>query len=69
MGAGFAFMLPIGTPSNAIIFATGKITMMDMLRKGTGLTVLAFVLIVLFMYFVLPLIFGINLFEYPNALK
>lgn len=69
MGAGFAFMLPIGTPSNALIFATGKITMMDMLRKGTGLTVLAFVLIVLFVYFVLPLIFGLNLFEYPDALK
>lgn len=69
MGAGFAFMLPIGTPSNAIIFATGKITMMDMLRKGTGLTVLAFVLIVLFVYFVLPIIFGINQFEYPDVLK
>ncbi|MFJ8065032.1 SLC13 family permease [Psychrobacillus sp. NPDC096426] len=69
MGAGFAFMLPIGTPSNAIIFATGKITMMDMLRKGTGLTVLAYVLIVLFVYFVLPIIFGINQFEYPEVLK
>lgn len=69
MGAGFAFMLPIGTPSNAIIFATGKITMMDMLRKGTGLTVLAYVLIVVFVYFVLPIIFGINQFEYPDVLK
>lgn len=69
MGAGFAFMLPIGTPSNAIIFATGKITMMDMLRKGTGLTVLAFVLIVVFVYFILPVIFGINQFEYPDVLK
>ncbi|MEI4770037.1 DASS family sodium-coupled anion symporter [Psychrobacillus sp. FJAT-51614] len=69
MGAGFAFMLPIGTPSNAIIFATGKITMMDMLRKGTGLTVLAFILILLFVYFVLPIVFGINQFEYPEALK
>lgn len=69
MGAGFAFMLPIGTPSNAIIFATGKITMMDMLRKGTGLTVLALLLIVIFVYFVLPVIFGINQFEYPASLK
>lgn len=69
MGAGFAFMLPIGTPSNAIIFATGKITMMDMVRKGTWLTVLAFVLIVAFVYFILPLVFGINQFEYPASLK
>lgn len=69
MGAGFAFMLPIGTPSNAIIFATGKITMIDMLRKGTGLTVLALLLIVVFVYFVLPMMFGINQFEYPASLK
>jgi len=69
MGAGFAFLLPIGTPSNAIIFATGKITIIDMLRKGTWLTVLAYVLIVVFVYFVLPTVFGINPFEYPNALK
>lgn len=69
MGAGFAFMLPIGTPSNAIIFATGKITMMDMLRKGTGLTVLALILIVVFVYFILPVVFGLNQFEYPASLK
>lgn len=69
MGAGFAFMLPIGTPSNAIIFATGKITMVDMLKKGSWLTVLAFMLIILFVYFVLPLVFGINQYEYPEALK
>ncbi|AQQ54644.1 SLC13 family permease [Planococcus lenghuensis] len=69
MGAGFAFMLPIGTPSNAIIFATGKITMVDMVRKGTWLTVLAFALIIIFVYFVLPFVFGINQFEYPDALR
>ncbi|MFC7364107.1 MULTISPECIES: SLC13 family permease [Bhargavaea] len=69
MGAGFAFMLPIGTPSNAIIFATGKITMVDMLKKGSWLTILAFMLIILFVYFVLPLVFGINQYEYPEALK
>lgn len=69
MGAGFAFMLPIGTPSNAIIFATGKITMVDMLRKGSGLTVLAFLLIVVFVYFILPVVFGINQHEYPESLK
>ncbi|WP_394121247.1 SLC13 family permease [Planococcus donghaensis] len=69
MGAGFAFMLPIGTPSNAIIFATGKITMVDMLRRGSGLTVLAFLLIVVFVYFILPVVFGINQHEYPDSLK
>ncbi|WP_074011131.1 SLC13 family permease [Numidum massiliense] len=69
MSAGFAFMLPIGTPSNAIVFATGKITMIDMLKKGTWLTILSFVLILAFVYFILPFVFGINQYEYPDALK
>jgi sodium-dependent dicarboxylate transporter 2/3/5 len=63
LGAGFAFMLPIGTPSNALVYATGKITIMDMLKKGTVLTIFAFILIVLFVYFVMPLVFGIDKFS------
>lgn len=68
-GAGFAFLLPIGTPSNAIIFATGKITMMDMLKKGIWLIVFASILVTSFVYFVTPLVFGINLFKYYESLK
>ena len=30
--ASFAFMLPIAGPSNAIVFATGRITIVDMVR-------------------------------------
>ncbi|MCA1024620.1 SLC13 family permease [Cytobacillus kochii] len=69
LGAGFAFMLPIGTPSQAIIFGTGKVTIVDMLRRGTLVSILAIVLIILFVYFVYPMVFNLNLFEYPSALK
>lgn len=41
LGAGFAFMLPIGIPSQAVIFATGKVSIHDMLKQGTLVTVLA----------------------------
>lgn len=61
LGAGFAYMMPISTPSNAIIFATGKITFRDMLMKGTFLTFVTLFLIILFIYLLFPLIFHSNL--------
>lgn len=61
LGAGFAYMMPISTPSNAIIFATGKITFRDMLLKGTFLTIVTLFLIIIFIYFIFPWIFQENL--------
>lgn len=61
LGAGFAYMMPISTPSNAIIFATGKITFRDMLSKGTFLTIVTLFLIILFIYLLFPLIFEADL--------
>lgn len=69
LGAGFAFMLPIGTPSQAVIFATGKVSIQDMLKQGTLVTVLATLLIVLSVYFIFPLAFGIDLFGFPSDWK
>jgi sodium-dependent dicarboxylate transporter 2/3/5 len=69
LGAGFAFMLPIGTPSQAVIFATGKVTIRDMLMQGTLVTLLATLLIVASVYLILPLAFGLDLFNFPIAWK
>ena len=33
--ASFAFMLPVATPGNGMIFATGKITIMQMVSEVT----------------------------------
>ncbi len=69
LGAGFAFMLPIGTPSQAVIFATGKVSIQDMLMQGTLVTILATLLIVASVYFIFPLAFELNLFSFPEAWK
>lgn len=69
LGAGFAFMLPIGTPSQAVIFATGKVSIRDMLMQGTLVTILATLLIVASVYFIFPFAFGLDLFSFPEAWK
>jgi len=45
-----AFMLPVGTPPNAIVFSTGAVTIADMARGGFVLNLVGIVLITLFCY-------------------
>jgi sodium-dependent dicarboxylate transporter 2/3/5 len=47
LGASCAFMLPMATPPNAIIFSTGKLTISYMVYRGIVMNVLAIALIVL----------------------
>ena len=51
LAASCAFMLPVATPPNAIVFGSGHIRMGAMVRTGLWLNVVAAVLIPLFGYF------------------
>jgi len=48
LAASFAFMLPIATPPNAILFSSGLIKMKDMIKAGIWLNVIATLIILLF---------------------
>jgi len=54
--AGFAFMLPMGTPPNAMIYASGYVKPSAMLKYGLFLSVSAFVLFLLVSQFWWPYI-------------
>jgi len=45
--SGFAFMLPMGTPANAMIFGTGYVHLSNMIKVGSILMVTAFLLFML----------------------
>lgn len=47
MAASAGFMLPVGTPPNAIVFGTGRITLRQMLRTGVWLDLAAVLVITL----------------------
>lgn len=65
LAASCAFMLPVATPPNAVAFSADLITMRDMVRAGFWLNLLSILLITLYVFFLLPLLWGIELGEYP----
>lgn len=69
MAANCSFMLPVGTPPNAIMYGTGKLKITEMVKNGFWLNNFTLVLIVLVVYFYLPLVWGIDLFEIPAEFR
>lgn len=57
MASSCAFMLPMATPPNAIVFASGYIKVKQMARVGIILNLIAVALLILLFQFVLPILF------------
>jgi sodium-dependent dicarboxylate transporter 2/3/5 len=60
-----AFMLPIATPPNAIVFGSGYIRIRDMVRIGLILNVIGLLLILILVYFLAGSIFNIDWNQAP----
>jgi sodium-dependent dicarboxylate transporter 2/3/5 len=56
LAASCAGMLPMGTPPNAIVFASGHIKLKQMTRAGFVMNIIAVILITLFCWFLLPVL-------------
>lgn len=54
LGASCASMLPMGTPPNAIVFASGLVRIKDMIKTGFVLNIICIILITLFSWLLQP---------------
>ena len=69
LAASCAFMLPVATPPNAVVFGSGVLKIPDMVKAGIGLNLISIIVITLVVYFLLPLFWGIDPSVFPAELK
>ena len=69
LAASCAFMLPVATPPNAIVFGTGYLKMNDMIKAGFWLNVASTIVITISVYYLLPFVWDIDLNVFPKSLK
>ncbi len=66
LAASLAFMLPVATPPNAIIFGTGHLRIKDMVRAGFALNLVGIVITVLVTWFWGTIVFAIDVSSFPE---
>tara|TARA_B100000989_G_scaffold215692_1_gene164162 strand:+ start:1621 stop:3087 length:1467 start_codon:yes stop_codon:yes gene_type:complete len=57
LAASCAFMLPISTPPNAVVFGSGFLKIEDMFKKGVWMNLISIITITLVVYYILPFVF------------
>ena len=57
LAASCAFMLPISTPPNAVVFGSGFLKIEDMFKKGVWMNLISIITITLVVYYILPYVF------------
>ena len=66
LSGSMAFMLPVATPPNAIVFGSGRLKVMDMARNGLILNLLGVIVISLATWFLGTAIFNIDPMVLPS---
>ena len=68
LAANCSYMLPVGTPPNAIVYGSGLITLPQMARAGLILNVVLVPVVVILLWILGPYVFGIQVDMLPDWL-
>ena len=69
VAASCAFMLPVATPPNAVVFGSGYLRIPDMVSKGIVMNIISIFILTIFVYLVLPELWDIVIEGFPEDLK
>ena len=65
IAASCAFMLPVATPPNAVVFGSNYLKISDMVRVGIVMNIISIIIVFVMVYFILPSLWGFNAFKNP----
>jgi sodium-dependent dicarboxylate transporter 2/3/5 len=65
LAASCAFMLPVATPPNAVVFGSNYLKISDMIRVGILMNIISIIIIFMMVYFILPILWNFNAFQNP----
>ena len=65
LSASCAFMLPVATPPNAVVFGSNYLKISDMVRVGILMNIISIIIIFTMVYFFLPVLWNFDAFNYP----
>ncbi len=69
IAASCAFMLPVATPPNAVVFGSGYLTIPDMMKKGFWLNIISIILIIGVTYYLVPVLWGFDPTSFPQEFR
>lgn len=62
--ASCAFMLPVATPPNAVVFGSGYLKIPDMVKCGIWMNLISILIVTVMVYFMLPILWGFDPFSF-----
>jgi len=63
VAASCAFMLPVATPPNAVVFGSGYLRIPDMVKTGIWMNIISIFILTAMVYFILPYVWDFDPFE------
>ncbi|RZS93303.1 SLC13 family permease [Aquimarina brevivitae] len=69
IAASCAFMLPVATPPNAVVFGSGLLSIKQMVRAGLWMNIISILIATVMVYYLLPLVWQIEFSTFPELFK